>query len=71
MSLQVFMIVPTERVAEFTGNFGSETRQIEPFEWEVEEGVFKYLLPYDVLADPEFAVIHEALSELEQITLDV
>ena len=71
MSLQVFMVVPTERVAEFTGNFGSETRQIEPFEWEVEEGVFKFLLPIDVLNDPEFTVINDALAELEQITLDV
>lgn len=69
MLLETFMIVPAGRVAEFTGNFGSITREIEPFEYEY-EGNMLFLLPIDVLHDSEFASIHDSLAELEQIEID-
>ena len=65
-----FIVVPAEQVPSLTGLYGSLPSMLEPVEIEV-NGEMLWLLPYDVLADPEFAVIHEALSELEQITLDV
>ena len=69
MLLETFIVVPPERVAEFTGNFGSATREIEPFEYEYEVNML-FLLPIDVLTDPEFASIHDKLAELEQIEID-
>jgi len=69
MLLETFMVVPPERVTEFTGKFGSVTREIEPFEYE-DEGNMLFLLPIDVLNDHEFASIHNKLAELEQIEID-
>lgn len=64
-----FLVVPENRVSEFTGEYGVLPSMLEPFEYEY-EGNMLFLLPIDVLNDPEFASIHDKLAELEQIEIN-
>lgn len=63
-----FIKVPAEQVPSLTGLYGSLPSMLEPFEYEV-NGEMLWLLPYDVLADPEFAEVHDTLASFETIEL--
>ena len=63
------IIIPTEMVTEIKGDYGIIPSRLEPYEMEV-NGEPLWLLPYDVLADSEFAEVHETLACFETIDLE-
>ena len=63
-----FIKVPAEQVQSLKGLYGLIPSMLEPVEIEV-NGEMLWLLPFDVLADPEFAEVHDTLASFETIEL--
>ena len=62
------IIVPADQVDSLKGLYGSIPSMLEPVEIDV-NGEMIWLLPCDVLADPEFAEVHDTLASFETIEL--